>query len=80
MEDKINPPHYKTGDIECIEAIEAAGYGVDFCAGNAMKYLWRFKHKGNALGDAQKARWYIERLVQQLEITEAYREAEKEPQ
>ena len=62
-----HPSHYNAGDIECIEAIEAAGYGIDFCAGNAMKYLWRFKHKGTPVQDVKKAEFYIKRLVQQLE-------------
>ncbi len=65
--DLINsPPHYSQGKIEAIDAIEAAGYGVDFCAGNAIKYLWRFKLKGSPLEDAKKAQWYVNRLVAAL--------------
>ena len=44
-----NPPHYRQGDIECIEAIKAAcgedGYD-GYLQGNIIKYIWRFKHKG----------------------------------
>ena len=70
MSDNINhPPHY-TGAIECIEVLEALGIGPDFCRGNAIKYLWRLGKKGepaNAIEDAKKAQWYINRLVDQLE-------------
>ncbi len=63
-----HPPHYEgVSGVECIEAIEAMGCGVDFCRANAVKYLWRLGKKGAALGDAKKAQWYINRLVTQLE-------------
>jgi hypothetical protein len=80
MTDPVNsPPHYKNeGGIECIEAIEAMGCGVEFCRANAVKYLWRLGKKGAALEDAKKCLWYVNRLVAQLEgqsVTEAYRAA-----
>lgn len=60
-----HPPHYNTGDIECIDAIRAAVSGLSgfegFCAGNAIKYIWRYKHK-NGTQDIDKAIWYLERL------------------
>lgn len=63
------PPHYQgVSGIECIDAIESMGCGVDFCRANAVKYLWRLGKKGAALEDAKKAQWYINRLVQQLEV------------
>lgn len=65
--DNVNhPPHYTQGGIECIEAIEAIGIGVDFCRGNAIKYLWRLGSKGESLEDARKAQWYVNRLVDRL--------------
>ena len=70
MTDPINqPPHYqpKSGQVECIDAIESMGAGIDFCRGNAVKYLWRLGRKGDALEDARKAQWYVNRLVAQLE-------------
>jgi hypothetical protein len=65
--DMVNsPPHYNQGDIECIDAIEAA-LGHDgfkaYCRGNILKYSWRSEHKGG-LQDIEKARWYLERLIQ----------------
>ncbi len=61
-----HPPHYNAGDIECIDALVAAGLAEDFCRGNAIKYLWRMNDKGDPIGDAQKAQWYINKLVELL--------------
>lgn len=67
MEQVNHPAHYNQSSVECIDAIEAAVEGLDpkeaFCAGTAIKYLWRFKHKGKPVEDLQKAIWYINRLI-----------------
>jgi len=59
-----HPAHYANqGGIECIEVLEQlAADGHDFRILNAIKYLWRYRHKG---GDEslRKARWYIERVL-----------------
>lgn len=54
-----HPAHYGShpSGVECITIVEAMG----FCIGNAIKYLFRRAHKGNALEDVKKARWYVER-------------------
>jgi hypothetical protein len=70
MTDNVNhPPHYKQGEIECIDAIKSClGDGFKFyLQGNAMKYLWRYEHKGKAIEDLEKAIWYINRLKEQYE-------------
>ena len=70
MTDNVNhPPHYKQGGIECIDAIKSClGDGFKFyLQGNAMKYLWRYEHKGKAIEDLEKATWYINRLKEQYE-------------
>jgi hypothetical protein len=28
-----------------------------------MKYLWRYQYKGKPLEDLQKAKWYLEKLI-----------------
>ena len=57
--DLINsPPHYtqhKSG-VECITITEH----MNFCLGNAIKYIWRADLKGGS-EDLKKAKWYIER-------------------
>lgn len=66
--DQINhPSHYNHGSIEPIDVIE--DWGLGFCDGNALKYIARFRHKGRALEDLKKARWYLDRLIQQTEKT-----------
>ena len=71
MTDLVNhPPHYTAGGIECIDAIEAAVSGLQpfegYCVGNAIKYLWRWKHKGGQQ-DLEKAVWYIRRISSEKE-------------
>lgn len=64
--DNVNhPSHYTTGDIECIDAIEASMSEQEFkgyLKGNCIKYLWRYRNKGGK-EDLQKAQWYLDRLV-----------------
>ena len=62
-----NPPHYTFGTVECIDYIDSCGYGLDFCVGNAIKYLTRCKHKGHMLEDLQKAAWYVAHAIGQVE-------------
>ena len=40
---------------------------MNFCVGNAVKYLWRAGLKGDALEDLRKARWYVDREIARLE-------------
>ena len=60
-----SPPHYKQGDVECIEAIKAAtGDGYQgYLQGNIMKYIWRYRAKGQSLNDLKKAQWYLKELI-----------------
>lgn len=68
-----HPPHYTAGKIECIDALEAATTGLKgieaVCTANAIKYLWRWKHK-NGVQDLQKAQWYINKLIEVCEEQE----------
>ena len=64
--DPVNhPPHYASGGIECIDAIEASMSPEEFqgyCKGNLIKYTWRYRDKGG-LQDLHKANWYPDRLI-----------------
>jgi hypothetical protein len=53
--------HYKELKIQPIEFIMANN--LDFCQGNAIKYLVRFRNK-NGLEDLKKAKHYIDLLIQ----------------
>ena len=56
--------HYNVSPsgIECIEVVEH----MNFCLGNAMKYIWRAGEKEDALQDLQKARYYIDREIKRI--------------
>ena len=69
MTDPVNqPPHYRQGGVECIDAIAAALTPEEFagyCKGNILKYVWREKHKCGA-ESLNKAHWYLARLIATL--------------
>ena len=59
------PEHYAVhpSGVECITVTEQ----MNFCVGNAIKYLWRAGLKGSHLEDLKKARWYVDREIARLE-------------
>lgn len=70
VNDMVNhPAHYASGAIECIDAIAEATkdlQGIEaVCTANALKYLWRWKKK-NGKQDIEKAQWYLQRLMDEL--------------
>lgn len=67
MSDPVNHPAHYGGDTtyEAVKVIEA--WELDFHLGNAVKYIARAGHKGDALEDLQKAAWYLNRKVALLE-------------
>jgi hypothetical protein len=56
-----NEPRY--GGDACMQAIESAGWGKGFAAGNVLKYTWRYEQKGG-IEDLRKAQWYLQRLIE----------------
>ena len=69
--DMVNhPKHYTQGGIECIDALKAATVGKRgieaVCVANVIKYCWRYEEK-NGIEDVRKAKFYIERLLKELE-------------
>ena len=68
--DNVNAPaHYLHGRKETIDVIsdcmtddEYHGY----LKGNILKYVSRYKFKGEPLEDLQKAHWYLNRLIQEV--------------
>ena len=69
IESVDHPRHYTQGGIECIDAIRASmspsGF-ADYCKGNIMKYVWRYRDKGG-LEDLKKAAWYLNALIKHAE-------------
>ena len=71
MSDAVNhPSHYTDGNIEVIEHSEDKK--LDYCLGNAVKYISRAGKKDPAkeIEDLQKADWYINRRIMELEQKE----------
>lgn len=65
MNDPVNHPKHYTkhpSGVECIEIVEH----MNFCRGNAIKYIWRAGEKGEEIEDLRKAQWYLEREIARL--------------
>lgn len=61
--DMVNePPHYRShpSGIECIQIVEH----MNFCCGNAVKYIWRADLKNDAIEDLEKAIFYLKREIE----------------
>lgn len=68
MTEAVNhPAHYGGADnpYEAIKVIEA--WELGFCLGNTVKYISRAGKKDAALQDLKKARWYLDREIQNQE-------------
>lgn len=64
-EDVINhPSHYTRGNIEVIDFIE--DQQLPYHLGNVIKYIARAGHKGDKLEDLKKARWYLDRYINEV--------------
>jgi hypothetical protein len=59
-----HPRHYTQhpSGVECITITEH----MNFCLGNAVKYIWRAGLKGESLEDLEKAKWYIQREIDRI--------------
>lgn len=74
--DNVNhPAHYQSSTgLEVIDAIEAFTEGLEgidaVCTGNIIKYVSRWKKK-NGVEDLQKARWYLDKLIEKYYNKEA---------
>tara|TARA_R100001594_G_scaffold29299_4_gene54782 strand:+ start:7422 stop:7622 length:201 start_codon:yes stop_codon:yes gene_type:complete len=59
------PEHYRQGRMETWDAI--TGLGLGYLEGNVVKYVSRYKYKGDPVGDLKKARAYIDKLIEQVQ-------------
>jgi hypothetical protein len=72
MSDSINPQHYRNYRTEVIDILEdAVNRSPNAVLGGnqwqVLKYMLRLWDKENALQDARKAKWYLDRLISHLE-------------
>ena len=68
--DNVNAPqHYLHGKKETIDVISDCMTGDEvhgYLKGNILKYVARYKFKGEPLEDLHKAQWYLNRLVKEV--------------
>ena len=73
--DPVNhPAHYTSGKIECIDYI--TDKQLDFCLGNAVKYITRAGKKDPAktIEDLEKAIFYVNYEIKMLREAQANEE------
>lgn len=75
-----HPSHYQSSSgLECIDVIKAATEkltGIEAVdTAQVIKYIWRWKEK-NGKQDLEKAKWYLQDLIEHLESLEKASEAE----
>ena len=83
MSDPVNPQHYRNYRVEVIDILEdAVARAPDAVKGSlqyqVLKYMLRLWDKENALQDAKKSRWYLERLISKLQADANYEACFKE--
>ena len=62
-DDAVNhPSHYTQGNIETLDFILDQKFG--YLAGQVIKYMCRYRYKGNPKQDLEKARFYLNRLIE----------------
>lgn len=71
-----HPSHYNYGTIEVIDVIE--DWNLNFCLGNAIKYIARSEYKGNEIEDLEKAVWYLNREIENKKLKKELEEAKAE--
>jgi hypothetical protein len=77
--DMVNSPsHYASGGIECIvylkDNLPHDAY-IGYLEGNTKKYLHRWRYKTNPLEDLKKARWYLDRMITEIEELNASKDS-----
>jgi hypothetical protein len=64
--DSVNNPSHYTSHLSGVECITVTEH-MNFCRGNAIKYIWRAGEKESEIEDLKKARWYLDREIARLE-------------
>ena len=77
--DAVNHPTYYTSHPSGVECIQITEH-MNFCTGNAVKYLFRAGLKGGPekhIEDLRKAAWYVNREIARLEAETSKKEQEE---
>ncbi len=65
--DPINKPkHYNQGGVEVYDFIKSNKFG--YAQGNVIKYVSRYRYKGTPIQDLLKARWYLNKLIEETTL------------
>lgn len=76
INDPVNhPSHYQLhGGMEVIDIIEAVTWDLPsneaYAIGNAIKYICRYRNKGKPVQDLEKAKWYLNRAIEDYKKNE----------
>tara|TARA_R110000796_G_scaffold45318_3_gene109661 strand:- start:3 stop:269 length:267 start_codon:yes stop_codon:yes gene_type:complete len=62
----VEPNHYVDMKLSPLEYIMANEGAFTWCISNVIKYVSRYRNK-NGIEDLKKARWYLDRQIQELE-------------
>ena len=76
----IHPEHYNKNGMETIDVIKASMNPEEFkgfLTGNVIKYLGRYPYK-NGVEDLEKAKWYLEKLIDETDTDERLAETKSE--
>lgn len=73
--DMVNHPnHYNYKSMECKDIIDVMCEGLNgseaYYMGAIVKYLYRYPKKNNSVEDLQKAKTYIDMIIEKLESEE----------
>jgi hypothetical protein len=67
MNDPVNyPAHYTRGKIEVLDFIMDQNFG--YLDGQVIKYVSRFRWKQKPIEDLRKAKFYLNQLIEKLEM------------
>jgi hypothetical protein len=78
MNDPIEPPYYKNRNIQPIDVIE--DWVLPPHLANVVKYIGRYRERGQPIIDLQKACWYMNRftaMIIRLEVEEKERQVQE---
>lgn len=71
MSDQVNKPSHYNINWKGEQAIETFTYirswKMDYPESNIIKYITRHPYKGQSLKDLEKAKWYLEKLIKEVE-------------
>jgi hypothetical protein len=65
--DLVNHPKHYTAHPSGVECIQVTEH-MNFCLGNAVKYIWRADLKHDAFEDIEKAIWYLQRELKRRKV------------